>query len=305
MKEIQCRHCEKTVPMNESFTALGDQTCLACTEALVESNSDLEENSIKPNRDPTVCITCNSDGGSRDLDKIMGYPVCLRCAPDFKNHPFPLWIKIGALGLAVLVVLSFGLNVRFVKANNDLEAYWLAMESGDFQEAVELSEAAAKRVPEVLDIKYLNSYSAGLVFMGQDMPREALAKFNECKGVFSEDFGVEEFIWSAQKNIAFDDQNYDLFLSMSREDYEADPDLKFNILMLASALACKYVSTGEDGFRFQAEKLLEEYRASADPEDHSDYEMRIEHRLYTRDIITPQQFTERYPDGWLNPEGDK
>jgi hypothetical protein len=36
----------------------------------------------------------------------------------------------------------------------------------------------------------------------------------------------------------------------------------------------------------------------ADPKEVQEYEMRILHRLHTREIITREEFYARFPDGW-------
>lgn len=305
MQELVCEHCGKTVPLNESATVLGQQICFECTENEAKNNPKLSPDDVKPNLDPTICAKCARDGGSLEMEIIMGFPVCAGCAPNFGNHPFPKWIKLGALGLAILVVLSFALNVRFWRANNELEEFWVAMEAGDHKKAALLAESATQRVPEVDDIQYLGYFSAGLVFMEEENPSEALKKFQICKHVLPPEFMVEELIESANRSIAFNDGNYDQFLALAREAYGEDPGNRTNILFLASALACKFAETGEENYKTQSREKIEEYKVTPGPDDNTDYVMRIQHRLYAREVLQPSEFYERYPDGWTNPEGDE
>ncbi len=305
MRECTCKHCTKTVPLNESFTVFGEQLCLACTEIQINANPEMPADAVQQNMDLTVCAKCGQDGGSLDLDQIMGYPICMSCAPNFGNLPFPLWIKLGALALAVLVVLSLGLNSRFIRANFELEQYYEALGSGDYQAAALLSESAARHVPEVVDLQYLSYYGAGLAYLKDDKPREALENLNKCRDYLPPNFEVEKLTKNAMRNIAFDEHDYDEFLRLAEEDYENDPKDMWNISSLASALACKFAETGIEGFRSRSERALEKLQSNDKTDEQVEYEMRMRHRLHTREIISPQEFTERYPDGWEIPEGEK
>jgi hypothetical protein len=304
MQKAQCGLCGKTVPLNDSITVMGQPVCVTCAEREFEENPEYGGGDITANIDPTVCAKCGKDGGLSVLEKVMEYPVCPECALTVKNYPFPRWIKLSALGLAALVVLSFVLNIRFIQANSEIEGFFAALDVGDYQQASLLSESAAARVPEIADFRYLNHYSTALVLLDEGNPRQALDHLEKCRLVLPQEYMVEDIIRNTRLGMAFDEADYDKFLALAREDYDAHPNNRNNILVMASAFAAKYAETGNDAFKKNSSAMLEKYRGISGEEDLDDYENRILHRLYTREILSSEDFASRYPLGWDNPEGD-
>ena len=74
---------------------------------------------------------------------------------------------------------------------------------------------------------------------------------------------------------------------------------------MASAYACKYAVTGDEQFKEESLKKLEEARSVAgNNEVFEEYQQRILHRLYTREIIKRDEFIKRFPNGWEKPRED-
>jgi len=117
-------------------------------------------------------------------------------------------------------------------------------------------------------------------------------------------YGTGGLLQQALRGVAFDEKDYDTFLSLSRELAEQHPKDFMAQLSLASAYACQYAVTGETKSREQTLQTLEKARSleGADDPWFSEYEQRIMHRLETREIISPKEFQQRFPDGWTKQE---
>lgn len=70
-------------------------------------------NSPEPTNDPasagappTACVNC----GSPEFSARTRIPVCETCRMQLVRHPFPLWVKVGATVVAVLVCGSLALS---------------------------------------------------------------------------------------------------------------------------------------------------------------------------------------------------
>ena len=303
MKKIVCKHCGETVPLGESWTVLGEEICLSCAEIVEETNSSLSAEDVSPNVDRTVCVKCGADRGNFENDLIMGFPVCPVCTPTFGNMPFPAWIKWSAVGLAVLVVLSFVLNMRFYEANKELEAYWEALYEEDYHEATRLAEVAVDLVPEDWELPVLVDYSTGMAFLMDDQPGDALEHFQNCRGILPTEFYIETLIRTCQQGVAFDEGDYAEFLVIAREDLKSNPADPRSMLVVASGLACRFVETGDDDFRNKAEAMINKALELDSGEASTKYAMRIRHRLHSMEILQPREYAARYPYGWT-PEGE-
>jgi hypothetical protein len=99
--------------------------------------------------------------------------------------------------------------------------------------------------------------------------------------------------------VAFDAKDYDGFLMIAKEMIVKQPEVHFTYAMLASACACKYAVTRDTAFHEQSMAALDRARAisGGDP-SFKEYEQRILHRLYTHEILTPEEFHRRFPNGW-------
>jgi hypothetical protein len=99
--------------------------------------------------------------------------------------------------------------------------------------------------------------------------------------------------------VVFDAKDYDGFLLTAKEMISKKPDVHFSYGMLASAYACKYAVTSDTAFQEQAMVALDRARAMSEGDpSFKEYEQRILHRLNTQEILTPQEFHKRFPNGW-------
>ncbi len=133
---------------------------------------------------------------------------------------------------------------------------------------------------------------------GEHKEDEALEVVKKAEHDYPEWTILSQAAKALQAGVAFDRHDYDQFLSLSEETYKSEPKSHMNSASLASALACKYASTGDPKFRAASEQLLAEARGLAttkdDQAEFQEYAERIEHRLKTREIITQEEYDRRY-----------
>jgi len=299
VRQVLCDLCKHTVPMNDAFI-LGEATvCGACCEnAQKESNADAPL-SIRQQIDPTVCRRCNSDGGNLTLPTVAGMPICEACYVYMHHYPFPAWIKASAVGLALLIVFATMWNLRFVRGYREMHGSMVALGQGDVVLADSMAHAAARHVPESLDLAALASYFDGLANLRENKSAEALTSLKRAGERLPPSFGVDDLILQARIGVAFDNKNYDEYLALATQEAKERPNDAGIRAMEASALACKYVATGNESLREQALaslKLAKDLAAGAP--GMANYEQRILHRLSSREVINENEFNLRFPHGW-------
>jgi len=247
--------------------------------------------------DPTICQRC---GANETQEAVAALHVCSECAGIMNDYPFPRWLKIAAAGLALLVVFSMAWNLRFLRAIHEYKNCNAAFAEGNVDEAELYATAAFALVPESDDLKTAVAFYRGVIAMRDGNYAEAIELFKEVDT--EPQLGTMLWVFTRRVMIgkAFDDKDYDTFLSLSKENAELCPDEAFEQAGVASAYACKFAVTGSPEFREQAMDTLEKARALVEGDDPhwTEYEQRILHRLDSREIISRDEFVKRFPDGW-------
>ena len=202
----------------------------------------------------------------------------------------------------LLVIVSLGWNLRFIRGYIDLQQSVKAMEKGDLLSASDHMFSVAKHVPEAEDIHVVASFYKGLYFMQEDKCQEALDCFLACSGKIPPDINIDRFIKIARSGAAFNSKDYDSFLTLALEYQKENPQNSMAIGGVASAYACKYVVTGDERFKQQSlSHLKHAEKVAIDKEEYKEYSQRILYRLHNSEILTADQFYEKYPDGWQEP----
>ncbi len=249
--------------------------------------------------DPRVCQRCGKEHNAT-LPTISTLHVCSDCAAIMTDYPFPRWVKWSAAGLLALVLFSAVGNARFVRAVFESRGAMAALHQGEWRKAEELARAAAAHVPEDPSLGVLADYVNGVAALYEGRYEEAVAGLQAADEVLHENFGTWLMLRQALIGRAFDNADYDTFLMVSREIAERYPEAEFAQMGVASAYACQYAISGDEGLRAQALQWLDKAR-SMPPENaaaSAEYEQRIMHRLDTREIISRDEFLRRFPGGW-------
>jgi tetratricopeptide (TPR) repeat protein len=291
--------------MGEAFSVKGSTLCQKCTDQFVSEHGVTHtRGEIARLVDPTICVHCAADGGEQEWPTIANLPACTKCDNFFRNRPFPTWLKISFVVFLCVATGAFVYNLRFFLTYVDIVRANRAMEAGRIELGVKHFAAAADRMPELPELALFKAQQLEL----EDKNDEAIALVRKSRPnappQLREAFQQVEL--GAQMGQAFNQHDYDAFLSISQQLMKMRPDDPSAIGSVASAYACKYATTGDAKFRDEAKRYLEQARehAGKSVDELKEYENRILHRLETREIIDRKQFNERFPNGW-KPEAAK
>ncbi len=187
-------------------------------------------------------------------------------------------------------------NVREMSARRYEKQAFDAYESGNLHQAIALMDQAIREMPDPVFQIWRDSFQV-FDLLDQDRNEEALAmarRLVQENPEFKEE--LETIVLRAEIALAFHREDYDTFLDKAKALQAAHPDNPSFVAQVASALACKYVVTGQEDYKTQALSLLEQARKlpEADDQKFKDYQERILHRLRTREIITEKEYDRRF-----------
>ncbi len=296
MRKERCSKCEKYVPMNSMFTFRGGFTCDACLEQVLMQDDTVERGEIDRHLDPTLCVNCGRDNGNIELQVLSGIPTCDTCIAYFRNRPFPTWLKVSFTLLIVVVILHVAHNRRFWLAYQEIKK---AGQTEEFSASAALYASAAQRVPENAGLQSYSAFIVGIGLLQEDLSEEALPYLERARDGVPPELELERVISVARCNVAFEHQDYDEFLRIALRMRREYRDEAVEWARAASAYACKYAETGDMTYHKNALAHLDSarVRSPGDPAI-SEYEMRILHRLHSREVLKADEFYERYPSGW-------
>jgi tetratricopeptide (TPR) repeat protein len=303
MKQVPCSECQQLAPMGETLLVKQQHVCSSCVEGVLAQAAakGITKNDVARASDPTICTQCKADHGNDELPRLAGVPVCETCEGRFRNRPYPTWLKLAFVGLVALAIFSFGWNWRFLAATREIHQMQRALAKQDFERAANFADQASRHVPEIPEFAGMAAFNHGLDALAKDHSAEAVdylkkAKQSPNSGQLPE---IELFLLQAEARAAFDAKQYDEFLAKAKAITGKTPGDPASVAMVASAYACKYAVTGNEEFRNEALKNLDRASKAAgkNPES-ADYRERILHRLDTREIITREEFSRRFPHGY-------
>ena len=130
---------------------------------------------------------------------------------------------------------------------------------------------------------------------------EAAALMHEAASLYPEARGLAIAAETSDEGTAFEAKDYDKFLAIAEKQWQEYPSAGM-AAAVASALACKYVVTGDAKYRQQSEEMLETARqqAGTDPaaqKSFQEYAARIRYRLDSRQIIGKTEYDRRFRSG--------
>jgi tetratricopeptide (TPR) repeat protein len=252
-----------------------------------------------------VCGWCDADSPHEHVARIAEVPTCEECDSRMRNFPYPNWVRVGFLLLLLAAVISIVMNSRFLFAYFEHRKAARLMNAGQLNEAADLMQTAANRVPEVKDFDILAGCMRGIALLAADDSRGAVAVFQR---LVTMDPGVEHFrtlLLHAESGAAFDDKDYDKFLQTSQTLAAMEPGTADSKMRMASAYACLYVARNDRDALAKARQLLAEAKElpASDAEQFEEYYNRILYRIESREIISSKEYARRFPNGWKPPAG--
>jgi hypothetical protein len=128
----------------------------------------------------------------------------------------------------------------------------------------------------------------------------AADKMREASNEYPEQDDLRHAAEAAEEGVAFEAKDYDKFLALSEAHWAHGPESTLRAGAVASALACKYVATGDPEMKSRSEEMLEKARALAkvaSPEEQKafkEFEERILYRLNAHEIIDTDEYYRRF-----------
>lgn len=124
--------------------ALYCQQCVADAEQRAQGSGEAVRQAV----DPTICANCRRDNGSAELPRLSGVPMCERCVRQFRERPFPGWLKLAFVGLLLLLAASLHHGRPYFEAGRKLVRAERLMEARQFGPASALLTDVLKVAPD-------------------------------------------------------------------------------------------------------------------------------------------------------------
>ena len=303
MKRVTCSQCGVTVPMNDTFRLDEAVLCSACLERRCPPNQSLEDlqQEMREQLDPTICAECGQDNGVLDLPQIVGVPICDECGEKLRRFRYPEWVKVAMGVVLALTVVSFVRSAPYYRGHVAWRKATEAFVEWRFEDAANYSAAASEHVPDYAPFQKLAQFYRGAYLLQiEDKPKEALELILGVQKFYLEDRLVQAYVIWAEQYIAYQDKDYALFLKKAKAKMKLYPGDWLFAAQVASGHAYIYAATGDQRQKAECRKAIREAGKLA-PQDApavAEYYQRIEHRLDTREIISGEEFRERFPDGY-------
>lgn len=183
-------------------------------------------------------------------------------------------------------------------------AYTAMHDKGDLTAAQSYLQHAAALAPTDEEVVALTHYLNGFAAFKQDHCREAVQEFEAVLEYYPYDVFLQMMVEEAKSSLDFDAGNYQSYLAHRRSLASVRPQDPYTAASVASAYACLYVTEHNEKRAAAAHTWLNNAKQLGKPDDAALALLcqRIEHRLATKQIITAQQFTQQFPNGWPTPE---
>ncbi len=300
MRVKRCEVCHKSVSQNETIIVDDIVYCNECFKKTFEDKEQLNNKKVVQDPDPTVCFNCNFDNGKEDLKKLSVYPICPECEKAINSRVFPIWVKAFLAGLVVVIAIGFAWNLRYYNAYNHIRKANIEYSNGNYGNASNLMSMAVTEIPELDDIKVMHSYFRAMDLLAKDSCKEALSIFTECKQKVPTNLNIEQMIVQARIGSCYNEKNYKGFLDASIENLAMDSTQAFSWAGVASAYSCLYADTKNETFRNKTENcLLKAKMLDSTSVDLKDYINMIEYRVFSKRIISREEFKKQFPNGWV------
>lgn len=117
MRRAPCRTCKNPLPIGKMYVIDGVMVCEPCaTRRVQDAQAGGRQVVVEHAQDPTVCAQCGADRGEQDWMKVAGTPLCFRCRQRFYEVPYPAWMRVSLLLLALLAAYAVWHGEQYVEA---------------------------------------------------------------------------------------------------------------------------------------------------------------------------------------------
>lgn len=164
-----CLACNNSVPAARTFSVNGEVLCEPCANRKV---LELQKAKAKPvvlrGKDPTICFKCATDFG-HDLPVLAGLHVCETCRQNILDFQYPSWLRIAAVVLFALLLISLVHGRSYFAAGLDYYSGKKLLDAGKAAAAMPFFEEALKIVPDSQEVVE----NAALAYLRSGQPLKA------------------------------------------------------------------------------------------------------------------------------------
>ncbi|MHB9142473.1 MAG: hypothetical protein ACYC25_11410 [Paludibacter sp.] len=299
MRYKKCEICGKKSEQNDTVIVEDTLYCNGCFENVFEEKELLNDKKVIREIDPTVCYNCKNDNGSEELSKLSVYPICPECKKAIDKRVLPDWVKLFIAGTVAVIIFGFLWNLRFFKAYEHIHAANTNYVIGNYENASRFMSLAVDEVPEVDDIKVMAGFFKGIDLLAKDSCTEALLLFEKYKQAIPTKVNLNWFIIQARAGSCFNNKDYKGFLYACNEYLAIDSTQAQSWAGVASAYSCLYVDTKNEDYKIQTIAFLTKAKSlDSISTVMKEYLNLIEYRIYSKQIITREEFKKQFPTGW-------
>jgi tetratricopeptide (TPR) repeat protein len=121
MRQGTCSACGMSASIRSFYDMGGKIYCQPCVwKAAREAKDSGQPAEYVSLADNTICVRCGADNGTTDFPLVAGRPFCFPCAERIQNWTYPQWLKIGLVGLLILLALALVHGRKYFHAGRTL-----------------------------------------------------------------------------------------------------------------------------------------------------------------------------------------
>lgn len=219
--------------------------------------------------------------------------------PPISNYVLPKWIYVFislVLGIGIIGYFHYS---RFYLGIIGYKKSITCVSKGDFNEAERLIKQASELIPESKEINAFQEYISGLKFYMMADINNSLVHLKAYQEYDNKNNTVNSMVLMLEISIAFEKKDYVKMETHARSLNKLNENDPMSMLQLASSIACRYTTTGNNVQYNESKKLINDALKLNNAEEFIEYAERILYRLEKREIITQEEYILRKNEGRL------
>ena len=150
MRQATCCQCGLTTTIRSFYNMKGKTYCEPCVwKASREAKEAGQPAAYVALQDNSICSRCGAYSGDSSDHPIVGkIPLCLNCAPQVSNWPYPSWLKISLALLLLLLVVALLHGRRYFHAGRTMYVGERLVEKHDYEKALPYLQETLRIAPE-------------------------------------------------------------------------------------------------------------------------------------------------------------
>lgn len=149
MSQVACSECGTAVPVQSLYDLNGKAYCASCVQSAAEAARRAgQPSNYVPLINKSICARCNayipSDAAATQIGNAR---FCATCGPQVKDWQYPQWLKLGLVGLLLLLVVALVHGRKYFHAGRELYVGERLVEQGRHAEGLPHLQEALRIAP--------------------------------------------------------------------------------------------------------------------------------------------------------------